>query len=77
MMEEVCDLGTVQPQEIPVKVCVVFYNIESCIKTLEKKQVFLPSFNVPKCIVVGLSMVEGLFSLLFYCESGINQYVVQ
>ena len=29
------------------------------------------------CIVVGLSMVEGLFSLLFYCESGINQFVVQ
>ena len=22
-------------------------------------------------------MVEGLFSLLFYCESGINQYAVQ
>ena len=36
----------------------------------------LPSFNIPKCIVVGLSMVEGLFSLLFYCENGINQYAV-
>ena len=22
-------------------------------------------------------MVEGLFSLLFYCESGINQYALQ
>ena len=22
-------------------------------------------------------MVEGLFSLLYYCESGINQYAVQ
>ena len=22
-------------------------------------------------------MLEGLFSLLFYCESGINQYAVQ
>ena len=38
---------------------------------------FLPSFTIPKCIVVGLSLVEGLFSLLFYCESGINQYAVQ
>ena len=118
---------------------------------MEKKQVFLQSFNVSKCIVVGLSMVEGqkqppevfckkrcslkfrkfhrktlkflfskvaglrpatlikkrlqhscfpmefakflrtpilknisgrlllkgLFSLLFYCENGINQYAVQ
>ena len=34
-------------------------------------QVFLQSFNLRKCVVV---MVEGLFSLLFYCESGINQY---
>ena len=25
----------------------------------------------------GLSMVEGIFSLLFYCESGINQYAGQ
>ena len=43
---------------------------------MEKKQVFLQSFNIPKCIVVGLSMVEELFILLFYCESGINQYAV-
>ena len=44
---------------------------------MEKKQAFLQSFNIPKCIVVGLSMVVGLFSLLFYCGSGINQYTVQ
>ena len=44
---------------------------------MEKKQVFLQSFNIPKSIAVGLSMVEGLFSLLFYCERGINQYAVQ
>ena len=25
----------------------------------------------------GLPMVERLFSFLFYCESGINQYAVQ
>ena len=37
-------------------------------------QVFLQSFNLLKCVVV---MVEGLFSLLFYCESGINQYAGQ
>ena len=28
-------------------------------------------------MVVGLSMVEGLFNLLFQCESGINQYARQ
>ena len=44
---------------------------------MEKKQVFLQSFNIPKCIAVGLSIVEGLFSLLFYCDSGINEYAVQ
>ena len=44
---------------------------------MEKKQVFLQSFNIPKCIVIGLSMVEELFILLFYCECGINQYAVQ
>ena len=27
-------------------------------------------------VSVGLSMVEGLFILFFYCESGINQYAV-
>ena len=43
---------------------------------MEKNQVFLQSFNIPKQIVVGLSIVEGLFSLLFYCESGINQYAL-
>ena len=44
---------------------------------VEKKKVFLQSFDISKCIVVGLSMVEGLLSLEFYCESGINQYAVQ
>ena len=43
---------------------------------VEKKQVFLQYLIYPKKIVVGLSMVEGLCSLLFYCESGINQYAV-
>ena len=28
MMEQICDLETVKPQETPVKVCVIFYNIE-------------------------------------------------
>ena len=44
---------------------------------MEKKQVFLQSFNIPKCIVVGLSMVGRMFSFLFYHESGIKQYAVQ
>ena len=47
------------------------------IEAVEKKQVFLQSFNILKCIAAGLSMVEKLLSLLFYCESGINQYAVQ
>ena len=41
---------------------------------MEKKYVFLQLFNIPKRIVVSLSMLEGLLSLLFYCESGINRY---
>ena len=28
MMEQICDLETVKPQEIPIKVCVTFDNIE-------------------------------------------------
>ena len=39
----------------------------------KKKQVFLQSFNLSKCIVVRLWMVEELFSLLFYCESCITE----
>ena len=43
------------------------------IEFVGKKSSFLQSlFNKPKCIVVGLLMGEGLFSLLFYCESVIN-----
>ena len=79
MMEQICDLETVKPQEIPIKVCVIFYNIEVCYRAcaVERKQVFLQSFNIPKCIVIDLLMVDGLFSFLFYHESGINQYAVQ
>ena len=44
---------------------------------MEKKQVFFQSFNISKCIAVGLSMMEGLFSFLFYCENGINNYAVE
>ena len=59
------DLETVQLQEIPVKVYVVFCNIEICYQSCGEKASILQSFNIPKCIVVSLSMVEGLFSLLF------------
>ena len=45
MMEQICELETVKSQEIPVKVCVIFYNIEMCYRAAEKKQVFLQSFN--------------------------------
>ena len=43
----------------------------------EKKQVLLQLFNISKFIGVDLSMIEELFSLLFQCESSINQYAVQ
>ena len=56
MMEQICDLETVKPQEMPIKVCVTFYNKEICYGVCGEKI---------KCIVVGLSMVEGLFSLYF------------
>ena len=47
----------------------------SYIEAKEKwKQVFLQSFNLPKYLVAALLTLEVLFSLLFYCESGINQY---
>ena len=41
MMEQVYDLETVQPQEIPVKICVVFCNIEICFRVCEEKARFL------------------------------------
>ena len=44
----------------------MFYTKEICYRGYgEKKQVFLQSFNILKCMVVGLLMVEGLFILLF------------
>ena len=43
----------------------------------KKKEAFLKSFNISKCMVVDLLMVEGLFILLFECESGINHYARQ
>ena len=48
-----------------------FYN--SYIETGELKPRFLAIFNLPKYLVAVLLMVEGLFSLLFYSESDINQ----
>ena len=62
MMGQICDLETVESQEIPIKVCVMFYNALSDFSYIEavekKKQVFLQSFNLPKCIFVGLLMVN-------------------
>ena len=66
MMGQTYDLETVEPQDIPIKVCVMFYNIEICYRGCgEKKQVFLQSFNIPKCVVIGLLVVERLLSLFF------------
>ena len=81
MIEQICDLETVKPQEIPIKVYVIFYNIEICYRGCGEKTSFFCNSLIHPCIylcrVVGLPMVEGIFSLLFYCESGINQYDVQ
>ena len=52
-----------------------FYSIY--IETGKLKASFLAIFNLPKYLIAVLLMVEGLFSLLFYCESGINQYAGQ
>ena len=41
MMQQVCDLETVQPQVIPIKVCVLFCNIEICYRGCEEKASFL------------------------------------
>ena len=41
MMEEICDLETVRPQEIPIKVCVIFYYIEICYRGCGEKTSFL------------------------------------
>ena len=46
-------------------------------ETGELKASFLAIFNLPKYLVANLLMMEGPFSLLFYCESGINQYTGQ
>ena len=53
----------------------MFYNalLDQLHRGCEDHQVFLRSFNLPKCIVAGLSMVEGLF----YSESGFNPYTGQ
>ena len=64
MMEQICDLETGEPQEIPIKFCVMFYNIEIWYRGRGEKQVFLQSFEISKCMFVGLLMVEGLFILL-------------
>ena len=65
MMGQIYYLEAVEPQEIPIKVCVMFYYTEICCRGCGVKQVFLQSFNIPKCLVVDLLMVEGLITLLF------------
>ena len=64
-MGQICYLETAEPQEISFKVCIMFYNALSDVSRRREK-VFLESFNLPKCMVVGFLMVEGLFSLLLH-----------
>ena len=72
MIEQVCNLETVQPQEIPIKVCVAFYNTE-IYRGCGKKQVFLQSFNILKCMVVSYQWWRGCL-VCYFTVSGINQY---
>ena len=53
------------------------YLNSSYIETGELKASFLAFFNLLKYLVAVFLMLEGLFSLLFYCESSINQYAGQ
>ena len=53
MMGHTCDLETVEPQELPIKVCVLFCNVlsdELYRNCRGKKLVFLHSFDLNKCI---------------------------
>ena len=43
----------------------------------ELKASFLAIFDLTKYLNAVLLMVDGLFNLLFYCESSINQYAEQ
>ena len=40
-MEQTCDLETVKQQEIPIKVCAIFLNIEICYRGSGEKTSFL------------------------------------
>ena len=40
MMEQIYDLETVKSQETPIKVCVIFYNIEICYRVCGEKTSF-------------------------------------
>ena len=66
MMGQISDSETAEPQEISIKICIMCYNalLDKLYRGSGDKQVFLQTFNLPKCIIVGLSKVEGLFSLL-------------
>ena len=41
MTQQVCDLETVQQQEIPIKTCVAFCNIEICYRGCGEKASFV------------------------------------
>ena len=42
MVGQICDLPTVEPQEVPINVCAMFYNTEICYRGCgEKKASFL------------------------------------
>ena len=65
-MGQICDLETVEPQEIlqglrNVLYCIIRLHIP---RPWEEKIFFLQSFNLLEC-VVGLLTVEGLCSSLF------------
>ena len=54
MMERICHLEKVKPQEFPVKVCVIFCNIEVCYRGCEDKTSFLVIIKYTQMYSCGL-----------------------
>ena len=69
MMEQICDLETVKPQKIPIKVCVIFYNIEICYRgCVEKKK--------QACNFIKIEALAQVFSCEF-CKISKNTFLAE
>ena len=71
MMEQTCDLETVKQQEVPIKVCVIFYNVEICCRVCGEKHKFSCSHqrcSLKKVILRNFAKFTGkhLYQSLFF-----------